>query len=50
MRKNILMFVFGAIVGSIGVGSLKAYEMGRYWKESEIRRVIYLLEKIAGER
>ena len=47
MRKNMMWFLFGAIVATIGTATLSAYEVGRYWKDSEIRQVIRLLETIA---
>jgi protein-S-isoprenylcysteine O-methyltransferase Ste14 len=46
MKKQLMWFVIGVIAGTIGVTTLSAIEMGRYWSGKEIGRVIYLLEKI----
>lgn len=49
MRKNILMFVLGIIVGSIGISTLHASRgsSADAWTENDVFRAIRLLEKIA---
>jgi len=48
MRKNILVFMIGVMVGMIGVGLLSASNSsGGGWTDRDVFKAIQLLEKIA---
>lgn len=48
MRKNMMWFVIGAIVGMIGISTLSARSIDGYgWSEQDVYQAIKLLERIA---
>lgn len=49
MKKTLIAFVFGVIVGTIGVGMLNASKSSNVdgWSNQDIYQVIRLLERIA---